>query len=186
MNQISRQQLIDGLSSDVREIILRAEKLKRLTKEQLNRKREDGGWSVGQVLDHLNIYSAFYLPVMTKAQQEHSHSTEPVFRSGWLGNYFTKLMKPAKDGSIASRMKSPRNARPAKEDYSHDVLEQFIEDQHTLLELLQFSAGADLRSRVPISLSPLIRLKLGDTLRFVVAHEQRHFGQIERLPATKE
>jgi len=31
--------------------------------------------------------------------------------------------------------------------------------------------------RVPLSISKLVTLKLGDTFRFLIAHEQRHFIQ---------
>ncbi len=35
--------------------------------------------------------------------------------------------------------------------------------------------------KVTSSLGPIIRFKAGDAFRFPVAHQQRHFLQIERL-----
>jgi hypothetical protein len=35
--------------------------------------------------------------------------------------------------------------------------------------------------RIPISISPLIRLKLGDTFHFLVAHQLRHLEQVKRI-----
>ena len=35
--------------------------------------------------------------------------------------------------------------------------------------------------KVTSSLGPIIRFKVGDAFRFPVAHQQRHFLQIERL-----
>ena len=61
------------------------------------------------------------------------------------------------------------------------MLSEFINHQHHLLNLLQIARTANLEyNRVPISLTKLIKLKLGDTFRFFIAHEQRHFLQIER------
>ncbi len=31
--------------------------------------------------------------------------------------------------------------------------------------------------KIPLSITRLVKLKLGDTFRFLVAHEQRHFVQ---------
>ena len=62
-----------------------------------------------------------------------------------------------------------------------EAAKQFLAHQEELLRLVQAAGRADLgRVRVPISLTPLIRLKLGDTFRFVIAHQQRHFQQIAR------
>jgi hypothetical protein len=33
--------------------------------------------------------------------------------------------------------------------------------------------------RLPISISKLIKLKAGDTFRFLIAHQQRHFVQLQ-------
>jgi hypothetical protein len=61
------------------------------------------------------------------------------------------------------------------------MLQEFIRHQHRLLNLLQIAKTANIgRLRIATSLSKLVTLKLGDTFRFFVAHEQRHFLQIEK------
>ena len=41
--------------------------------------------------------------------------------------------------------------------------------------------------RISISISRFVKLKLGDTFRFLIAHEQRHFVQVARtLYVTRE
>ncbi len=173
-------ELGESLASAVREIILDGEKLKALTLSQFNQKRSDGGWSVAQVIAHLNFYSDFYLPLLEKADKGNQVS-QLDFHPGWLGNYFTKLMAPDSRGAISKKMKSPANATPHSRDYALDSLEKFLGDQQRLLNVLKDINRADLNSRLPISISKLIRLKMGDVLRFVVAHEQRHFVQINGL-----
>jgi hypothetical protein len=64
------------------------------------------------------------------------------------------------------------------------VLDEFAEQQQMILELLETARTKNLRSiRIPISISKLIKLTLGDTFRFVIAHHQRHFVQIENTLA---
>lgn len=77
-------------------------------------------------------------------------------------------------------MKSPKNAIPASKPDTTNQLSKFITHQYHLLNLLQVSKTANLNAlRIPTSLSRLITLKLGDTFRFFIAHEQRHFVQIK-------
>jgi hypothetical protein len=52
-------------------------------------------WSATQCLEHLNSYGRYYLPAIQKAIQKASGTKPAVyFESGWLGNYFYKLMLP--------------------------------------------------------------------------------------------
>lgn len=151
----------------------------------LSQAPQDGGWSVVQVLDHLNFYSRWYLPRLEDAFKESRKknlAAQPYFKSGWLGGYFTRMMKPRADGSIASKMKAPSNAVPAATIDSTAVLLEFEQHLQHLSSLLKLAEKADLiHTRVTTSLSSLIRLKSGDALCFVLAHAERHFMQMKRI-----
>jgi hypothetical protein len=76
-------------------------------------------------------------------------------------------------------MKTPKNAIPAAQPNEAAMLEEFIHHQHQLLQSLQIAGNANLNKiRISISINKWIKLKLGDTFRFLIAHEQRHFLQI--------
>jgi len=66
-------------------------------------------------------------------------------------------------------------------------VETFIQQQQWWLQLLSEARNIDLaKSRIPVSMVPFIRLKAGDVFRFLVAHQQRHFVQVNHtLPAVK-
>jgi hypothetical protein len=58
------------------------------------------------------------------------------------------------------------------------VFKEFFQHQNKLLQLLDVARRRNMNSiRIPISISKLIRFKLGDTFRFLIAHEQRHMIQ---------
>lgn len=174
--------LLEQLQTDVREVLLQAQQLQHLPNHMLTREPAPGKWSIAQVLEHLNFYSRHY--ILAIEQKLHLHQTEPQvkFAPGWLGNYFTNLMKPGADNTISKKMKSPKNALPSVQPDAKLVLDEFINHQHHLLNLLQLAKTADLNSiRIPTSLSKFIALKLGDTFRFFVAHEQRHLIQIKNV-----
>lgn len=182
MKKINSHSLLDQLQSDVREIILQATALSQKDRHVLEQQPSNDKWSVAQVLEHLNFYSSFYIPAIEKKLHLHQSVSKTQFSPGWLGNYFTKLMKPAAGNRIVKKMKSPKNALPSAQPDTGKMLEEFLQHQHQLLNLLQIAKSASLDTiRIPTSLSKLIQLKLGDTFRFFIAHEQRHFLQIRNI-----
>lgn len=182
MKTFNSEVLIEQLLETTRELILEAHRLKEYDNAILEKIPAPGKWSVAQVLEHLNIYARFY----TKAigEQLHQHRTKPTdsFKPGWLGNYFTRLMEPPTTNRPSKKMKAPANAIPQSNPSATGMLNEFLMHQHHLLNLLEISRHADLSGiRVPTSLSRFIRLKLGDTFRFLLAHEKRHFVQISNV-----
>lgn len=182
MKKVNSHSLLDQLQSDIREIILQSSALKQMDRHFLEQHPSADKWSVAQVLEHLNFYSSFYIPAIEKKLHLHQTIPHPYFHPGWLGNFFTNLMKPAADNRIVKKMKSPKNALPSAQPNAGKMLEEFLQYQHQLLTLLNISKSANLDTiRIPTSLSKLIQLKLGDTFRFFIAHEQRHFVQIQNV-----
>lgn len=184
MKTISSNTLLEQLQEDTRKLIYTAKQLDYCTPEMLEHKPATGGWSVAQVLEHLNIYARYYLDAIE--QKLHRNTTKPThhFSPGWLGNYFTKLMLPTANKTIAKKMKAPKNAVPAEHPDGKAMLHEFIQHQHRLLNLLQVAKTANIgKLRIATSLSKLITLKLGDTFRFFIAHQQRHFLQVKRILA---
>jgi DinB superfamily len=139
-------------------------------------------WSATQCLAHLNSYGNYYLPAMELAIAR-AAGTKPAehFTSGWLGNYFYNMMLTNGKGQPVKRMKAPRNHRPAPQLNHAPVMETFISQLEKLEKIIESSAKVNLeKARVPISIAPMIRLKLGDVLLFYVAHIHRHLLQADR------
>ena len=141
-------------------------------------------WSAAQVIEHLNTYNRYYLPEIgkgiSKSGKDLSASTAE-FTPGWFGAYFTKMMRPTADGRIKNKMKTLKNHRPAAALDVKQVLDEFIRKENLLLQLLQDARTVHMgKLRIPISISRFIKLKLGDTFNFLIAHQQRHFLQLNR------
>jgi hypothetical protein len=177
MKKYKATELLDQLQSDVRQMLVTANYLRSEDPHYLMEQPAPGKWSVIQVLEHLNSYNRYYLPAIKNSLMQDKPASG-YFRPGWLGDYFTKLMQP-KEGMVKNKMRSPKDHRPAPFLDAMPVLNTFIEDQHQLLNLLEDAKQKDIgRLRTPVSIFKLIRLKTGDTFRFLIAHEQRHFVQI--------
>jgi uncharacterized damage-inducible protein DinB len=180
MKKIKSDVLLDTLQSDVRSIIFQCNQLNGISRHLLQQAPESGKWSVAQVLEHLNIYSRYYINAIENRLHLNQSGPDVFFKPGWLGNYFTRLMKPGENKIILKKMKAPKNAVPAAKPNAEAMLTECLQHQHHLLNLLQIAKNVNLNYiRIPISINKYIKMKLGDTFRFLIAHEQRHFLQIE-------
>lgn len=176
------QELLNQLQADTRALILKVNHLLKEDPRLISKKSSPEKWSVAQIIEHLKSYGNYYLPEMNKAiEKAEADGKKPhtEFHPGWLGNYFTKMMLPNKQGKITNRMQAPSDHWPAEDLNGADVLNEFLKQQYTLLDYLDRAKKINIGGvRIPISISKLLRLKLGDTFRFFVAHQQRHFIQV--------
>ena len=179
MKKLNSSNLLELLENDTRQIILTLRQLQQQDPEVLLKSPAPGKWSVVQVIEHLNTYGRYYLPRIKKALDASKDKPAPFFTPGWLGNYFTNSMLPGKNGTIKNKMKAFKNHIPPADLDSRPVLNEFLKQEEELLQLLSKAKNADIgKIRIPISIAAFIKLKLGDTFRFFIAHHQRHFVQI--------
>ncbi|WP_186774184.1 DinB family protein [Chitinophaga pinensis] len=157
--------------------------------ETLLRQPAPGKWSVAQCLDHLNAYARFYIPAIENAIQGKLSGSlppapSPTFKSGWLGNYFTNMMLPKADGRPGMKMQAPKAYRPLTDLDAGKVVNEFIEWQEKMKTLLDRAKLVNLQQiKIGTTLGSWLKFSLGDTFRFVIAHEQRHMAQALRAKA---
>lgn len=154
-----------------------AEKFSALPDDVLNLKPVPNAWSILECLEHLNLYSAFYLPEIEKHLRNPGHP-KATFKSGLWGNYLVKMIIPKEGGKKMKTFKS-MNAEGSKPN--RDVVQVFMESQQDLANYIEMAKAADLnKAGIAVTFTPLIKLKLGDALRFMAYHNQRHVRQAVR------
>ena len=188
MTSYNRDTLIENLLDQTEIVLKKAIEWQLIPHSTFALRPSSESWSANECLQHLNSYGRFYLPaiesVLSRSEKRES-STQ--FSSGWLGNYFTKLMMPGTDGKPSTKMNSPKDHAPKTIIESRLVISEFIDQQEKLLALLNTAKKFDLNTvKVGISIAPIIKLKLGDVFRFVIAHQVRHILQSERALANAE
>lgn len=172
------EKLISDLIERTRQNLNSAEQLHALDWEVLNYKSSPDSWSALECLEHLNFYGDFYLPEIDKRIKAARHSEEPVFKSGMLGNYFAKMMLP---GEKMKPMKTMSVSNPNGSQLNKATIEKFIQQQKKMLKLLDSARRVSLnRTKASISIAPMLKLKLGDTFRVVIYHNERHIQQAWR------
>lgn len=176
------EKLIQTLLEQTKQIINQAEKLKYYDLNTLTWKENKTSWSILECLEHLNLYGNFYLPQMENKIKNSTTKTDLEFKSGILGNYFSKSMLPKEK---LNKMKTFKDKNPLNANLSKTVIDKFINQQIKLLDLLNQSRNVSLNKvKNQISISSFIKLKLGDTFQFFINHIIRHLKQIDRIQIT--
>jgi hypothetical protein len=180
--KFKRNELLKDLKKDTQKAIAEAENFKKLTETDLNFKRNTESWSILECLEHLNLYGDFYLVEIEKQilnTNETPNAT--IFKSGVLGNYFANSMQPKPDGSISNKMKTFKDKNPTNSTLSITTIDRFIKQQQQMLTLLDAAKKVDLRKIKTRTTLPILKFRLGDTLRFVIYHVNRHLVQAHKV-----
>jgi DinB superfamily len=147
--------------------------------ERLFQKPAPEKWSAAECLEHLNLYGDFYLPAMQQAIETSlakGLTAKEKYASSWLGDYFVRTMQP-KNGQVTRTMKTFKDKNPTHLATPPEVLQRFMKQQSDLLAIIKSAQHTDLqRIKIPLTI-PYLKLRLGDVLRFVVAHNERHVLQ---------
>ena len=152
---------------------------KNLNNIELNLKLNAESWSILECIEHLNRYGDFYIPEIRKRIESTNFKKSLTFRSGILGNYFAKSMLPKEK---LNKMKTFRSMNPNNSSLDRSVLDKFLQQQESILDLLSKARHLNLNKvKTSISISKWIKLKLGDTLRVVIYHNLRHIVQAKSM-----
>jgi len=172
------QDLLNELTKITESHLNRAKELLEIDFEKLNWKENQLSWSVLECLEHLNLYGDFYLPEIKSKITYNKSNPVLNFKSGWLGDYFANSMLPKEK---LNKMKTFADKNPNKSKLNKATIERFIQQQNELLILLKKAEKVNL-NKVKTKLTiPILTLKLGDTFRFIINHNIRHFQQLEKV-----
>lgn len=155
-----------------------------LAPERLGQSVADKEWNAVECIEHLNLTLVHYLPQMqqgiSRAIEKKLEASEN-FRPGFLGERMARLMRP-REGVIRMPVRTFRKFNPASRNLEpQQVLDQF---RSNMLELKQLAVNSQQvhlgKIRVKSAIGSLLRLKLGDTFPFLLAHNERHLLQAKR------
>lgn len=183
--KIKAETLIADLAKRTRENLQAAEALKQLQARKLNWKRSPESWSALECLEHLNLYGDYYIPEITHRMEQAKHrKPDTWFKSGLIGNFFAEGMLPKEN---TRKMKTFKDKNPAGSKLEASTIDRFIAQQEQLLQLLEGAQQVSLtKTKTSISITSLLKLRLGDTFRVVIYHNQRHIVQAQKAVAGAE
>jgi len=179
--------LVDAMSRETHAImdVTRA-RFGELSPEQLHWSPEPGAWSIGECLEHLLKTNHLYLKQMEPAVHSLERVEDPqgLTRGNAFGRWFTRLVGPGSRMKLPApgAFKAPPSSSTSGERTMANVVPRFLAQQNRILELLESAEGRPLdRARISSPASRLIRFRLSDAIRAMIAHVWRHLGQAERV-----
>ena len=174
--KIKNKDLIAELVALTDQSIAQVKEFLQLDIDTLNHKSSPATWSMLESIEHLNLYGNFYLPEIERQLLKAAPKVDCTFKSGFLGDYFVNIIR-VKQGRI-KKIKTGKSMDPANPHLTYITLNRFIRQQEKLRTLLIDSLQKDItNTKTAISLTHLFRIRMGDTLRFVVYHTERHVLQ---------
>lgn len=181
--KMQNEALINDLIQRVKGNLNEAENLLQLSDVQLNKRPAPEKWSALECIDHLCRYGDFYIPEITnRLKSARKVSSSATYSSGFLGNKFAEMMLPKEK---LNKMSTFKNMNPMGSKLDRKVIQKFINQQKEMLQLLDRSRTADLtRTKNSITISKMLKLRLGDTFRVLIYHDQRHIEQAKRAIAS--
>jgi hypothetical protein len=175
---IATEKILQSLLEITRENLNSVEQLKKQPIDSLNWKQDSESWSTLECIEHLNRYGDFYIPEITNKIKASKHKRSETFKSNWLGKYFSKSVSYNED---LNKIKTFKSMNPLNSELDIQTLDKFINQQHQIIELLDKSKNVNLdKTKTSISISTLIKLRLGDTFRVLIYHNERHIKQAEK------
>jgi hypothetical protein len=162
-----------------------AELARPLDQDRLFGRPPDGGWSVGEVLEHLCISAEAYGPLLLGLLRRARSDAAAPMRE-WTPTFFGKFL--ARSLEAPRKIPSPKRVRPGASPRG-GVVEQFLAQQLGFVARLDDAANFDWRALklrsplVPRFVRPLATMNLGDAFLVEVVHVERHTRQIERVLA---
>lgn len=164
-------------------------KLTHLAPNQINWKPSASSWSIAEVLAHVNAYAQFYNTSILERLKTTRHTTPSEdFLHSPLGKSAWKSMKLGKEHNIKRRFKSPKDYNPTFNPHliSENPVQDYINLQQDFIEIAEKSSQYNLRRvKTMISISKIIKLRLGDVLLFIAYHNERHIHQILNILQNK-
>ncbi|WP_343560283.1 DinB family protein [Sphingobacterium sp.] len=171
--------LLEQLCIQTGEHMAFVESLKALPLADLNNRPHKNSWNILECIAHLNLYGNFYLSEISSRMAASQSNAASYFNRGLLGNYFAKSILP-KDRP--NKMKTFPEMDPIHKQLDKNVLDIFLRQQQNFLKLLEQAKSKDLsKIRTNISINKWIKIRLGDTFRFLVNHNLRHLEQIKTI-----
>ncbi|HVS96438.1 MAG TPA: DinB family protein [Puia sp.] len=182
MALFSRTTLITDLLDRTELLRANTQAFGRLTDDQLRSSPGPGKWSIQEIYGHLNLCLDQYIRLILPRIALAPDSPSDIYRSGWFGDRLYKRTMPGPDGQVLkSRSRTAWQAAPGVTD-PWEVLGAFQRHCDALDDILRHAATKDLRRiRVPFFPPNLAPLRLGDLLRYLVAHGERHLLQAQRV-----
>jgi hypothetical protein len=157
--------------------------IRELDQEHLRYSPSVDQWNILQCMEHLNHYFDFYLPQFITASKLNNPTSEKIFKPGFIGKHFANMLVYKEN---QKKISSPKPTNPIGKEISMNVITTFENNLVLLKNILSSISPSTLNNKhITTMFSNWYKLKVGDGLRIVIYHNDRHFHQMNKLVLSK-
>lgn len=148
-----------------------------------------GRWSAAECVEHLNLTSRAYIPLLRRALELATRSPENTtrrYRRDFIGWLFSSIFGPLPRfrKTRLGRVKTSPDFVPKVTGDRAEVIAEFDRLQADLISLTRLSEGFPLDKMMIVSpFGGRIRYNMYSALRILPRHQERHLGQAEDAAA---
>ena len=152
-----------------------------LTPRQLNWKPDPNTWSIAEKIEHLNLVNESYFPVIKKLKSK-TYKQPFTAKFNFLINFFGNTILKSVQPETNKKTKTFPGWMPSASGQAKNVLVRFNRIQAQLKDTIKNSEEL-LKAKTVISSPANSRIvyRLETAYEILLAHEERHFQQAEKL-----
>lgn len=170
-----KSELLDDVTKRVGNLVERLPAaVEGLTVEQMSKPAPGGPWSLGGIIEHMNIAVAPYLDVVGPlVEKSTGHPADETVSNTFMGRMITR------GGGPTGNAPAPTVSHPKQTKYDPKILEDWISHHKRYLEIAEGARDADFRQKYANPLIGILRMNVTDFFTIMAAHAERHVQQIE-------
>lgn len=155
-----------------------------LSNELLNMKPAPKKWSIAECFQHLNLTMDVYVTQMLEVVEKKDQfpPAENEFKLSFMGRMGVKAMQPKEGEKISYKMRTFKVLNPEASKVEGNPLDTFLEYQEGLLHIVASLEQMSLKKpKITTVVGPVFKMPIGDALHFMIAHNQRHILQAQKV-----
>lgn len=150
-----------------------------LSSDELNRKSNPESWSAAECFQHLIFTKGLYLTHFSDISKTESGNGMDSFT--YKHSFWGKLILYFVNPKTKIKSKTTASFNPSNSKVDRDVVKKYLEQHDQFTNAISGMKYLDLkRLRMTSPINSKIKYNLGDTIRILLLHDQRHVQQAER------
>ena len=143
-------------------------------------------WSALDCVEHMNLFYDDYLPRVEAAVRGGTASSTSTYTPGFFRKMMIDSLRP-QQGKRRMKIKTFKKMTPKTDDKpAEPVFTAFFKHHAHLEELLTQATSLNWnKAKVASAIGPILRFKLGDCFRLLLAHTERHLLQAQEALENK-
>lgn len=153
---------------------------------ELNTPEAPGKWHMLQCIEHMSRATELYVNnVSEKLNNGALPPSNQQYKGHWKGRMFAKMNAPKPGDEIPMKLKTFKTMEPPNELDAQTVLDRFYTVHEEMISAVNKTRDINIdKVKVATALGPMVKLRIGEAYRFVLAHTQRHVVQLKRIKNT--